>query len=63
MMPPLFSFENLYLQYLRCRRQKHNTHTALCFEAKLEEHLVLLREELEGRTTIPLVKKTVIWFV
>jgi hypothetical protein len=29
MMPPLFSLENLYRQYLRCRRQKRNTYNAL----------------------------------
>lgn len=52
-MPSLFSFENLYRQYLRCRRQKRNTHNALRFEARVEEHLVQLREELEGRTYHP----------
>jgi RNA-directed DNA polymerase len=53
MMPPLFSFENLYRQYLRCRRHKRNTHNALRFEARLEDNLVRLREELEGRTYHP----------
>jgi retron-type reverse transcriptase len=53
MMPPLFSFKNLYRQYLRCRRQKRITHNALRFEANLEEHLVRLREELDGRTYHP----------
>jgi retron-type reverse transcriptase len=53
MMSPLFSFENLYRQYLRCRRQKRNTHNALRFEARLEDNLVQLREELEGRTYHP----------
>ena len=52
-MPPLFSLENLYRQYLRCRRHKRNTHNALRFEAKLEENLVRLREELEHRTYHP----------
>jgi len=52
-MPPLFSFENLYRQYLRCRRQKRHTHNALRFEARLEDNLVRLREELEGRTYHP----------
>jgi retron-type reverse transcriptase len=53
MMPPLFSLENLYRQYLSCRRQKRNTHNALRFEVKLEDNLVRLREELEGRTYHP----------
>ena len=53
MVPPLFSFENLYRQYLRCRRQKRTTHNALRFEANLEENLVRLREELAGRTYHP----------
>ncbi len=52
-MPPLFSLENLYRQYLRCRRHKRNTHNALRFEAKLEENLVRLQEELEHRTYHP----------
>lgn len=52
-MPPLFSFENLYRQYLRCRRHKRQTHNALRFEARLEENLVRLREELEGRAYHP----------
>jgi retron-type reverse transcriptase len=53
MMPPLFSFENLYRQYLRCRRHKRNTHNALRFEVRLEENLLRLHEELEGRTYHP----------
>ena len=52
-MPPLFSLENLYRQYLRCRRQKRNTHNALRFEANLEENLVRLREDLDNRTYHP----------
>ena len=52
-LPPLCSLENLYRQYLRCRRQKRNTHNALRFEVKLEENLVRLHEELEGRTHHP----------
>lgn len=52
-MPPLFSLENLYRQYLRCRRHKRNTHNALRFEARLEDNLVRLREELKGRTYHP----------
>lgn len=52
-MSPLFSLENLYRQYLRCRRHKRNTHNALRFEARLEDNLVRLREELKGRTYHP----------
>jgi retron-type reverse transcriptase len=53
MMPPLFSLENLYRQYLRCRRHKRTTHNALRFEVRLEENLLRLREELDGRTYHP----------
>jgi len=52
-MTPLFSIEHLHRQYLRCRRNKRSTHNALRFEARLEEHLVQLHEELEGRTYGP----------
>lgn len=52
-MPPLFSLANLHRQYLRCRRHKRTTHNALRFDAHLEEHLVQLHEELEGRTYQP----------
>ena len=52
-MPSLFSIENLYRQYLRCRRHKRGTRNALRFEAHLEENLVRLHEELEGRTYHP----------
>lgn len=57
-MPPLFSLEhfsleNLHRQYLRCRRHKRNTHNALRFEVRLEENLVRLQQELEGRTYHP----------
>lgn len=52
-MPPLFSLANLHRQYLRCRRNKRTTHNALRFDVCLEEHLVQLHEELEGRTYQP----------
>lgn len=52
-MPPIFSLANLHRQYLRCRRNKRTTHNALRFEVCLEEHLVQLHEELEGRTYQP----------
>ena len=53
MMTPMFSFEHLHRQYLRCRRNKRTTHNALRFEAQLEENLMQLHEELEGRTYCP----------
>ncbi len=47
------SLENLYRQYLRCRRNKRNTVNALRFEAQQEKQLILLREALVGRTYQP----------
>ena len=47
------SLENLYRQYLRCRRNKRNTVNALRFEAQQEKQLVLLREALVERTYQP----------
>lgn len=52
-MPSLFSFENLHRQYMRCRRHKRGTRNALRFDARLEENLVQLHEELESRTYHP----------
>jgi len=52
-MPPIFSLANLHRQYLRCRRNKRTTHNALRFDARLEEHLLRLHEELAGRTYRP----------
>jgi RNA-directed DNA polymerase len=43
---PLFSMENIYRAYLRCRRRKRGTLNALRFEHDLEENLVALHEEL-----------------
>ena len=53
MMTPLFSYENIYRQYLNCRRNKRNTINALKFEYDLEENLFNLQEELEGQTYTP----------
>lgn len=47
------SLENLYRQYLRCRRNKRNTVNALRFEAQQEKALILLREALVERTYQP----------
>jgi len=50
---PLFSLENLYRAYRKCRRRKRNTHNALVFERRLEENLLDLREKLERGTYRP----------
>ncbi len=52
-MPPIFSLENIYRQYLRCRRNKRNTINALQFEYRLEENLMKLKEELSELTYYP----------
>ncbi len=52
-MPPVFSLENIYRQYLRCRKNKRNTINALRFEYNLEENLLKLQEELETQTYSP----------
>lgn len=49
----LFSLENLYRAYRRCRRRKRNTVNALRFEQNLEENLVALHEELSAGTYRP----------
>ena len=49
----LFSFENIYKQYLLCRRNKRNTFNALGFEVEQEKNLLALKEELETRTYRP----------
>jgi len=49
----LFSFENLYRCYLKCRKSKRNTINALKFEANAEENLFILAEELKNRTYKP----------
>ena len=41
------SFENVYRQYLACRRNKRNTINALAFEAKQEKELVALSLALQ----------------
>lgn len=49
----LFSYENLYRHYLKCRRNKRNTVNALRFEARQEENLLELQESLLNRTYRP----------
>ena len=51
--PHLFSFENLYHNYLKCRSNKRNTINALKFEANAEENLFRLSEELQNMTYRP----------
>jgi hypothetical protein len=53
MMALLFSFENLYRQYLACRRNKRNTLNALRFEARHEQNLLDLCDALQGRSYQP----------
>ncbi len=47
------SLENLYRQYLACRRNKRNTLNALRFEAEQEKNLIALREALLDRSYWP----------
>lgn len=49
----LFSLENLYRQYIACRRNKRNTINALRFEARYELNLLALRDELVDRSYQP----------
>lgn len=51
--PMLFSFENIYRQYLLCRRNKRNTINALRFEIEQEKNLLELKEALETRKYQP----------
>ena len=50
---PLFSLENIYRAYRRCRRRKRATCNALLFEQDLEENLLALHEELNSGTYAP----------
>lgn len=49
----LFSLENLYRQYLACRRNKRNTVNALRFEWRQEANLLSLRDALVDRSYQP----------
>lgn len=49
----LFSFENLHRHYLKCRRNKRNTHNALRFETRQELNLLELQAQLQDRTYRP----------
>ncbi|MBC7379605.1 MAG: group II intron reverse transcriptase domain-containing protein [Burkholderiaceae bacterium] len=49
----LFSLENIYRQYLACRKNKRNTANALRFEARQELNLLALRDALVDRSYVP----------
>ena len=57
----LFSLENLYRQYIACRRNKRNTVNALRFEARQELNLLELRDALAARSYEP--SRSVCFFV
>ncbi|MCI4625330.1 MAG: hypothetical protein L3V56_05140, partial [Candidatus Magnetoovum sp. WYHC-5] len=52
-LPPLFSFENLYRCYLKCRKNKRNTMNVLKFEINAEENIFTLSEQLFMGTYMP----------
>ena len=49
----LFSFENIYRKYLKCRKNKRNTVNALKFEMNCEENLIDLKKELDTGSYYP----------
>jgi len=49
----LFSLENIYRAYRKCRRRKRTTCNALSFEQNLEENLLALHEDLNSGTYAP----------
>ncbi|MFC1813356.1 reverse transcriptase domain-containing protein [Thermodesulfobacteriota bacterium] len=49
----LFSFENIYKQYLKCRKNKRNTVNALRFEINCEENLFDLKRQLDTGSYYP----------
>jgi retron-type reverse transcriptase len=53
MIPPLFRFDNIYRQYIACRRKKRNTYNALRFETVQEIALLQLQRELVERSYRP----------
>lgn len=57
----LFSYENLYRQYLLCRRHKRNTANALKFEVRQEQNLLELQLALTSRSYSP--SRSVCFFV
>ena len=57
----LFSYENIYRQYLQCRHNKRNTANALKFEAEQEKNLLDLQGALSSRSYSP--SRSVCFFV
>jgi RNA-directed DNA polymerase len=51
--PPYFKFENLYVCYRKCRKNKRGTINALKFEINAEETLFKMAEALSDRTYRP----------
>ncbi len=49
----LFSFENVFRQYLKCRKNKRGTVNALRFEMNCEENLFDLQKDLSDKTYYP----------
>lgn len=49
----IFSLQNLYTQYLKCRSNKRNTLNALQFEFNAEWKLAALAVELQQKTYVP----------
>ncbi len=49
----MFTYEEIYKAYLRCRRGKRNTHNALKFEQNLCENLCDLETSLNNRSYTP----------
>ena len=50
---PLFSLENIYRQYLRCRKNKRGTINALRFEVNCEKNLIDLQRVIAGMSYYP----------
>ena len=50
---PLFTTENIYRAYRRCRKNKRRTVNAMRFEQNMEENFVALHEELTTGTYRP----------
>jgi len=49
----MFTFNQLYYCYLKCRKNKRNTINQLAFEVNAEQNLLRLEEELNNRTYLP----------
>ena len=49
----LFSFKNVYRQYIKCRKNKRGTINALKFEVNCEENLLDLKRQLDERSYCP----------